>query len=72
VSLHFDLLTSQLLLAVVQLVFLSFLDGSEPCENLHKLPEVDTIIVGVGDEGMHDPVAKRVDSELGDSEKVFT
>lgn len=69
---HQGFLTSQLFFSAVQLGFLASLDGPEACQNLHELSEVDAVIGGVGDEGMHNPIAQRVDCQLGDSEKVLT
>lgn len=65
-------LTSKLLFAIVELVLFALLDGSEASQYLHELPEVDAVIIGVSDEGMHDSVAQRIDGELGNSKEIFT
>lgn len=65
-------LTSQFLLAVVELVLLALFDRSEASQHLHELTEVDAVIVGVCNEGVDYSVAEWVDSELRYSQKVFT
>lgn len=42
-------------------------------QDLHELAEVDSrVVIALREEGVHDPVAQRIDGQLGDAQKVLT
>ena len=61
----------QLVRATVELVRSVLLWLAEMGEDPHELPEVDAIIVALCEEGVHDPIAKWVYGQLGDTKKVL-
>lgn len=61
----------QLLLAAVQLALLVVPQRSEMGQDVHKLPEVDPVVIAFREEGVHYPLAQRVDRQLRNAHKVL-
>jgi len=61
----------QLLLAAVQLALLVIPQRSEVGQHVHELPEVHPIIVALGKEGVHYPLAQRIDGKLRDAHQIL-
>lgn len=62
---------SQFIRATIQFVGAKLLGLTEPCEHLHELPKVDPVIVALGEEGVHDAVAQRIDGQFRDAQEVL-
>lgn len=67
----YTVLTSELFLPAIQLVLPVFPDGPEVSQHPHELQEVDTVVVTLRKEWVHNPLTQRVDGELGDAEEIF-
>lgn len=40
-------------------------------EHLHELPEVDAIVVAVGEERMNDAIDQRIDGQFGNAQEIL-
>lgn len=70
--LKIKIITFELLLSRVQLSVLVLFDWPEMSQHLHELEEIDGISSPFLEKSVNNPIAQRIDGELGDAQQILS